>query len=268
MKSHELISAFDIKFLSHFARNTYFYFYIFLALFLTQSIYLTFSAFFVGLVSAIFTVLPVYFLNDYTDEKEDKVFKKPNLYISFKRKKLFFWTITISLLMIGGLFSFRNSIISFLLFILFYLFNWFYSFLPYRLRDKHVLREINIFAIYFIKSLLFATLFHYPLSKIPLSLVLIPGILVIIALSLYKHYLRGIDRNTFLYFCLFILLTLISGIQYPLMLLLILPLIPIFVIIIAWHKKIHIPINLVQFCYFAYAVFIFLCITVWRINYK
>lgn len=253
---------FDIKFFSHIARNIYFYFYIFLALALIKSFSLSFPDFLVGLISAISSVFAVYFLNDYADKEEDKKFKKPSLYLSFKNKT-FFWLITSFILIIGGFLSFINSINAFLFFVLFYIFNWFYSFLPLRLRDKSLLREINIFVIYLIKTLLVLAFLHYPLTQISISLLLIPGILAILALSIYKHYLRGLRKDTYIYFLIFLISLTIGASQYPSILILVLPAIPLLISII-YKRKIQLPINLLQFGYFVYSVFIYIIFIVNR----
>lgn len=247
---------FDKKFLSHFARNTYFYFYIFLGLFLIKSFSLPLTDFLRGLIFAIFSVLPVYFLNDFADRGEDKKHNKPNLYLSLNKQSLF-WNITSLLLILGAFFSFINSVNSFFLFISFYILNIFYSFLPFRLRDKKILREINIFAIYLAKSLLFLTFLKYSLADLPFLLVVIPGVIAILNLSFYKHYLGGMGKEIYFYLFLLLVILIPAAKNYPLILLIILPVIPLFLSVIILHKKVKIPINLFQFAYFLYALIIY-----------
>ncbi|MCL4416867.1 MAG: hypothetical protein M1365_09250 [Actinobacteria bacterium] len=98
-----------------------------------------------------------------------------------------------------------------------------------------------------------------------MSIVFMAGAITVAALSIYKNYLRGIVKETYIYFIVFILLMLITSKQYPLILLLVLPVIPLFIIAIIRGKKMQIPINRFQFGYFLYAVFILLIVTTFNL---
>lgn len=249
----------DIKFISHFARNTYFYLGIFLTLSLVYPFETNFSSVFFGWITALVTIFPVYLFNDYEDRVEDQTNHKPNIYLKIKQKEIF-WSIIFLLLLLATFLTLSISNVSFLLLLALYEFNYVYSGKSLRGRDKHFLRELTIFTIYIVKAILFASFFNYPLLQIPLLLLIMVGSFIVLILSIYKRYLRSKTQAEYLFLGIFTISWIFSMQQYPKLLLLIFPLLPI-VLLGEWkYKGSLLLLNATQLLYFIYAVIVYIAI--------
>ena len=246
----------EIKYISHISRNFFLYFLLFFAYSLLKDLSLSLWQLFFGLTAFIVSYTPIYFLNDFIDQKEDIKHDKANLYSKISNKYIF-WSITILLTIIGFIFSYLLSKESIVILFSLYLLNYLYSFPPFRLRNKKLLREITIFIIYLLKWVLIILYWSLSLRYLSLSLILMTSSLAALSVALYKRHIKNDHFTKIIFGLIFLLSWLYLMIYNPILRLLLLPLFPAMIFMSIKYKKTQIPIGLYQAAYFIYSLIIY-----------
>lgn len=247
----------EIKYVSHISRNFFLYFILFFTYSLLANFSLNAWKLWFGLIAFIVSYTPIYFLNDFVDQKDDLKYNKDNLYSKIINKNIF-WIITVSLITAGFVFSYllsKNSIV--ILFTL-YLLNFLYSFSPIRLRNKMLLREITIFMIYSLKWVLILSYWELSSKFLSLPLILMTSSLAALSVSIYKRHINRENLPEIIFNLIFLLSWLWLMAYNQSLRLLLLPLLPTMIFLSIKYKKTQIPIGIFQAIYFIYCVFVYL----------
>lgn len=252
----------EVKYISHISRTMFIYFILFVVYFILYDFRLDTYSFFRGLIIFTISYSLVYFLNDYADKEEDLNNGKSNLYLSINSFGMF-WLIVFVLLILGIVLTLSVSITAFGLLLLIYFLNYLYSFNPFRFRDVFFIREINIFAIYFIKWLLISEYLGYVIFEnnnpevLPLSIFVMGSLFAAIGESIHKRHTRPHKISEYLFGSLFFISLIFSFFQYPQMILFFLPMPIIMLFISIKYKNNYIPIGKYQVIYFLYVLLIY-----------
>lgn len=246
----------EVKYLSHFSRNIYIYFFVFLINILLFKTTITVLVFFLGLFIYFIAYAPVYFLNDFADYKEDYKYKKSNLYLLFQNKKKF-WTVTLFLLLLGLLFSFTITPLSAIFLIVLYVLNFMYSYPPFRLRNRLLLREILIFIIYFVKCWLVLLYLHQSILNFPLAVIVMGSSIASYGVAIYKRYLGKTELSGAIFGAIFVVSWFWTIFVYKQLFWLLLPLVPVSIFLYVKYKDKQIPIGVFQNIYFLYCILIY-----------
>jgi len=244
----------DIKYLNHIVRNIYLFTIFLISVSLIHQTIPTWFAIMLGFLAYFISYIPIYFLNDYVDHKEDKKYGRDNLYLAFKNKRLF-WVLGVSLALAGTcLAAYLNGL---LLLIILYLLNTVYSVNPMRTRDRIVLRELTIFVIYIVKVFYVATLLHFPLSILPMSIVVMAASAAAAAVSVYKRYLKAAKISELIFGVIFMMSWALTILLYKPIFWIFVPLAPAVIFLALKYKKEQVPIGIYQLGYFIYAIIIY-----------
>lgn len=246
----------EVKYVSHFLRNIYL-----LVLFVfSVNLIRGYEFNIIPIVYALFTYLvaytPIYFLNDFMDCKEDKKFNRSNLYTEINNQNIF-WILTIILTIFGIFLTIRVSYIAIIFLFLLYSLNIIYSLKPFRLRDKAMLREVNIFSIYIIKVYFFGLVLYSSLNILPLPIIVMSAATGALSVSLYKRYSNRVKISEILFGFIFIIFWILTEVLYRQTFLLFLPLLPALLFLSIKYKKEQIPIGIYQTVYFVYTLLIY-----------
>jgi 4-hydroxybenzoate polyprenyltransferase len=247
----------EIKYVSHISRNVYLYFLLYLVNLLLFQTTISWQAFMIGLTAYCIAYTPVYFVNDYFDQEEDRKFGKANLYLTIQNKKVF-WILTLLLLLTGiGLCILANPTSLPFLGIIYFL-NILYSVPPIKMRDRLLVREILITCIYFVKWLLISQLLQVNPQLIPIQVIIMSCSLSAFAVAIYKRINRPSNISEKIFGSIFLLSwawTLISSHQ---LFWLFLPLGFGGIIVYFFYKNKPIPLGFAQLLYFIYCLIIYL----------
>lgn len=246
----------EVKYVSNFLRNIYL-----LVLFvISVNLIRGYELNIIQIVYALFTYLvgytPTYFLNDFMDRKEDKKFNRSNLYTEINNENVF-WGLTILLTIFGIFLTIRISYIALIFLFLLYIFNIIYSLKPLRLRDKAILREINIFIIYIVKVYFFGLVLFSSINVLPLPIIVMSAATGALSVSLYKRYSNRVVISEIIFGIIFIIFWILTEVLYKQTFLLFLPLLPALLFLSIKYKKEQIPIGIYQTVYFVYTLLVY-----------
>jgi len=247
----------EIKYLSHLSRNMYMYFLLCITLDLIFSFPLPINTFLYGLLTFSIAYAPVYFFNDFSDWKEDVKYKKANLIVTIHNAKRF-WILSSTLIIGGLILSLLLSKESVLFLLILYFSNYLYSFKPFRLRDQFLLREITIFIIYAVKLFYVASLIHFPLTQLPLPIIIMSSATAALAVSLYKRHIERQKLIEYLFGSIFFMAWLTTILVYKQIFFLFFPLVFAIGYLYFKYKDKQIPIGQYQTLYFFYTIFIWI----------
>ena len=215
----------EIKYISHFLRNIYLFFLFIFSVNLLNKFYLNNYSILFCLITYLISYTPIYFINDYADNEEDKKYDKANLFNKINNKKIF-WGITSLLMIVGVILTLKISVSSLFLLILLYIFNAVYSLRPLRLRNKPVLREVAIFFIYMVKMFYLSVILYSSFTALPLLIILMSASTGALSVSLYKRHSDRVKTSEILFGSIFIISWLLTELFYKQTFLLFLPLLP------------------------------------------
>ena len=251
-------SAVEIKYVNHIFRNVYLYFLIFLTSYILFDFQPGVLQFLIGLAVFVIGYSSVYFLNDYSDQKEDPSNQKRNLYLDIPNKKVF-WGIFATLIVTGVVSSMTVSILSLFLLCTLLLLNLIYSFQPLRFRNVPFARELTLFVIYFIKWLFIFELLGLQFDhNTPLSLLIMGSAFAALMGSFYKRHLRRNILVELFFGAVFSTAFLIALHQYKDLWILLLPLIPMGTYLGVRYKNSQIPFGRYQLLHFIYLLGVYL----------
>jgi len=246
----------EIKYISHFLRNIYLFFLFVFSVNLINKFYLNNYSILFCLITYLISYTPIYFINDYADNEEDKKYSKGNLFNIIDNKKIF-WVITSLLIIVGIILTIKISASGLFLLILLYILNATYSLRPLRLRNKPVLREVAIFFIYMVKMFYLSVILYSSFSALPLLIILMSASTGALSVSLYKRHSDRVKTSEILFGSIFIISWLITELFYKQTFLLFLPLLPALIFLAIKYKKEQIPIGIFQSVYFFYVVVVY-----------
>jgi hypothetical protein len=250
---------FEKKYIGHGVRNIYLYWILFFSLNIIYDFQGDFFTLIVGFIVYVIWYAGVYFLNDFSDRKEDHKKGKKSLYSDIKNKKIFWslcaWSIIIGV--IGSMYIWMHALY---LFITLYVLNFFYSFPPLNLRSTTLWREIIFFVLYFVKwiYLMYAVWFYPYNVNFPLALIVAMSAFATIGVFVYKWEVRNIFRSLAAFLsCFFFSVILVISIfesvfLYPKMWLLLLPILPTTVVLFYFFRDRNLPLFTLQTIFFVY----------------
>ncbi len=214
-----------------------------------------------GIVFFLCAYIPVYLLNDFADSEDDQVFKKANVY-SLSRNKVLYWIMVVVLVAIGTLgISIVFGFTALLLLLSLYSLNFFYSFKPFRLRDKNFLRESNLFFIYFVRWILYSFLLGFPLEKnFPFAIFLFGSSFAALMLVFYKQYRTKDHFAEYFFGTIFVATCVICTVLYPWFSPFFLPLIPLGIFFRLKYKGAQVPVGRYQIGYFLYGIAVYIVV--------
>src|SRR3989338_4656257 len=247
----------EIKYLSHLSRNFYLYFILLFTYRLLNLISPNPSLIVLGLFAFVVSYSQIYFLNDYTDIKEEKELSRANLYLLINNE-VGFWLLTVFLILSGFLFTYYFFPSSFFILIVLYLLNFTYSFPPLRLRNKSSLREILIFVIYFFKWVLISSYWKLSFNYFPLPILFMASSLAALNVAMYKRHMKINKLSEYFFGFIFLIFWVITVYSYRRVFLLFFPLLPVAIFLWFKYRRSQIPIGHYQTLYFVYTVIIFL----------
>lgn len=249
------------KYIAHISRNLLITILVFICLYCTW--YRDIEILHVNYSAIIFSIsyACIYFLNDFTDRSEDRVYKKSNLYNDIWNDALYriiIYILVISTAIIQIIFVGINWVI---LISIVYALNIIYSFQPIRIRDRKKYRPIFIFILNCIKWIYIELLLlwdSWNLFNTSWYFMLFYSSCAMLMILIYK---RHRDRNTKME-VISLISTLIMGaicfILYPDSIVIYLPLVIVLLWLFfsTWDRQIH-NISYYQWIYFIYAITIF-----------
>lgn len=249
----------DNRYIGHNLRSFFIYLLIFYSYDLIYGLNVSLNDFIYGLIAYALSYSPVYFLNDFADFKEDKKYKRNNLYNDIENKEMF-WLIFGLVIFSGLLLAVFISIYAFFGILILYGLNILYSLKPFRLRQYQVMASISFFLIYFFKW--FAVSAYMKLDDIldlfPWSLALVTGAFAAYSNRIYKRYQKVTPYSEIFWLIVMTLILVMALYQYPEVFWLFFPILPVLILIRLLFNRKQIPVIITEVLYFVHLTVVYL----------